>query len=64
MKIFKTGDLVYSYASRTFMIILKVYDHKSYDVYCMSGKISSIIDVTITHIDDLESDYRDQFKIF
>ena len=64
MKVFKTGDLVYSFASNEFMLILKAYGDHFYYVYYMTGKTKAITDVTLTHIESLEKDFKDKFKIF
>ncbi len=53
MKIFKEGDLVYSFASKEFYIILKAYGAMSFRVYDMTGLILEVIDVTITHVNQL-----------
>ena len=53
MKVFLKGDLVYSYASKEFYIILKAYGGMSFRVYSMDGSILEVIDITITHINQL-----------
>ena len=58
MKVFKEGDLVYSFASKEFYIILKAYGGMSFRVYDMTGLILEVIDITITHIKCLQTNYE------
>ena len=60
MKIFKEGDLVYSFSSESFYIILKVHGAMAFSVYSMDAIILEIIDVTITHVSMLSSDYKNK----
>ena len=61
MQIIKRGDLVYSFASKEFYIILKVHGSMAFSVYSMNGQILETIDVTLTHINTLESNYKNKY---
>ena len=62
MKVFKEGDLVYSFASESFYIILEAHGTMAFSVYSMDATILEIIDVTITHVSLLSDDYKN--KVF
>ena len=64
MKVFKKGDLVYSFASKEFYIILKTYGGMSFRVYSMDGSILEVIDITITHVTCLQTNNEHGFKNF
>ena len=60
--IFKEGDLVYSFASDEFFVIIEVHGQMCFTVYSMNGQIIETIDTTLTHASVLSNDYRE--KIF
>lgn len=62
MIILKEGDLVYSFASQEFFILMKVHGKMCFTLYAMNGRLVETIDVTLTHIEMLPKDYRE--KIF
>tara|TARA_B100000287_G_scaffold109553_1_gene101866 strand:- start:1982 stop:2170 length:189 start_codon:yes stop_codon:yes gene_type:complete len=52
MKEYNEGDLVYSYTSKEFYIVLS-YEGMLFTVYTMDGEIKFILDVSLVHIDDI-----------
>lgn len=52
--VFQTGDLVYSFADLSFYLVLESFGSMGFEVYSMDGQILQIIDVTLTHLENLE----------
>jgi hypothetical protein len=63
MIIIKKGDLVYSFASEEFFIVIEVHGRMCFKVYTMSGQIIEVIDITLTHVEVLSSNYKDKTYI-
>jgi len=63
MVVIKKGDLVYSFASEEFFMVIEVHGSMCFKVYTMSGQIIEVIDITLTHIEVLSSNYKDKTYI-
>lgn len=55
IKVFQSGDLVYSYADKQFYVIISVVGDMLFEVYTMESEIKNIIDVTLTHIENIDT---------
>ena len=51
--VFQEGDLVYSFADESFYVIIEVFGDMAFEVYTMNGENLQVIDVTLTHINNL-----------
>lgn len=51
--IFQEGDLVYSFASKEFYLMIEPIGGMMFTVYDMHGTTREIIDVTLTHVENI-----------
>ena len=54
LTVFREGDLVYSFADKQFYLVLE-YEGLYFKVYCTDGSIKELLDVTVTHVEQLKS---------